>query len=166
MPFLAFGVSFWSSRGVADSIPVYSGEDRVANMTGGCLCGKVRYTISAEPIFTGVCHCANCQKGTGSAFSVVLAVPSPAVAATGALTAYVGKGDSGQPTTRKFCPVCGSPISSEAAIMPGVTMIEVGTLDDAASVNPAMHIYCRSKLDWVIVPEGVGAHQGMPGPPG
>ena len=45
---------------------------------GGCLCGKVRYSADAEPTFVGICHCKNCQKGTGTAFSVVVALPTPA----------------------------------------------------------------------------------------
>ena len=52
---------------------------------GGCLCGKVRYSADAEPIFVGVCHCTNCQKGTGTAFNVVVALPKPAVGVQGAL---------------------------------------------------------------------------------
>jgi len=129
---------------------------------GGCLCGKVRYKVSAEPVFAGVCHCTNCQKGTGSAFSVVLAVPSSGVAVTGTLKEYVGRGDSGNPTTKKFCPECGSPIAVEAGMMPGVTMIEVGTLDDPSVAQPQMHIYCRSKMGWMQIPEGVGAFPEMP----
>jgi hypothetical protein len=46
-------------------------EDRMTTMAGGCLCGK--------PVFTGVCHRKNCQKSNGSAFSVVVAVPNPAL---------------------------------------------------------------------------------------
>ena len=84
----------------------------MANLQGGCLCGKVRYTISADPVFSGVCHCTSCQKGSGSAFSVVVAVPSSGVAVTGTLTTYTGKGDSGQDTTRRFCSNCGSPTRS------------------------------------------------------
>ncbi len=134
----------------------------MANLQGGCLCGKVRYSVSADPIFSGVCHCTSCQKGTGSAFSVVVAVPSPGVAVEGTLSAYVGKGDSGKSITRRFCPNCGSPIASEAELMPGVTMLEVGTLDDPASVTPTMHIYCRSKFEWMQIPEGVGMFETMP----
>ena len=138
----------------------------MSDLQGGCLCGKVRYKISADPVFSGVCHCKSCQKGTGSAFAVVVAVPSPGVAVTGALTAYVGKGDSGKDITRRFCPSCGSPISSEAEMMPNVTMIEVGTLDDPSAVTPGMHIYCRSKMDWMVIPEGVGQFPTMPPGPG
>ena len=136
----------------------------MSNMMGGCLCGKVRYTVSAEPVFSGVCHCTNCQKGTGSAFSVVLAVPNTGLAITGTTKAYVGHGDSGKETTRRFCPECGSPITSEASMMPGVTMVEVGTLDHPSEIKPAMHIYCASKIDWVPIPAGVGTFPKMPTP--
>ena len=50
-------------------------EDRM-KIEGGCLCGKVRYSADAEPAFVGVCHCKNCQKGTGTAFSYRLPVIS------------------------------------------------------------------------------------------
>ena len=63
---------------------------------GGCLCGKVRYSADAEPAFVGVCHCKNCQKGTGTAFAVVVAVPKPALIVQGALQDLYGRGDSGK----------------------------------------------------------------------
>ena len=40
---------------------------------GGCLCGQVRYTCDADPLFQAVCHCKNCQKQAGTAFSVIVA---------------------------------------------------------------------------------------------
>ena len=48
-------------------------------IAGGCLCGKVRYSAEAEPIFAGVCHCRNCQKESGSAFAVVIGIPQSAL---------------------------------------------------------------------------------------
>jgi hypothetical protein len=132
------------------------------HVQGGCLCGKVRYTVSGDVIFSGVCHCTSCKKSTGSAFSAVFAVPSPAVQVSGELSTYVGQGDSGNATTKRFCPNCGSQVFGEAAIMPDVTMVDIGTLDEPASVPLQMHIYCRSKLDWVQVPEGIGAFETMP----
>ena len=111
---------------------------------GGCLCGKVRYSADVEPTFVGVCHCTNCQKGTGSAFSVVVAVPTPALTVQGTLETFTGRGDSGKATYRRFCPACGSALIDEAEIMPNVTMIMAGTLDDASWVKPASEIFCDS----------------------
>jgi hypothetical protein len=116
---------------------------------GGCLCGKVRYSADAEPAFVGVCHCRNCQKGTGTAFAVVVALPKPMLTVQGTLTTFTGRGDSGKATYRRFCPECGSPLIDEAEAMPGVTMIFAGTLDDASWVTPASEIFCDSAQSWV-----------------
>ena len=99
-------------------------------ITGGCLCGAVRYEANAEPIFTAVCHCTHCQKQGGTAFTIVVAVPAPAFSMTGELKTYHDTGDSGQPVERRFCSECGSPVLTECAVMPGVVLIKAGTLDD------------------------------------
>lgn len=116
---------------------------------GGCLCGKVRYSADAEPTFVGVCHCKNCQKGTGTAFAVVVALPTPALNVQGSLQTFTGRGDSGKATYRRFCPECGSTLIDEAEVMPNVTMIMAGTLDDASWVKPGMEIFCDSAQPWV-----------------
>src|SRR5215472_13121089 len=87
----------------------------MAEIVGGCLCGHVRYSGTAEPMFTGVCHCKDCQKETGTAFNIVVAVPQAALSFQGAPKAYTQKGDSGQDVVRRFCPNCGSTITSEPA---------------------------------------------------
>jgi hypothetical protein len=133
-------------------------------LEGGCLCGKVRYSGEAEPIFVGVCHCTNCQKGSGTAFNVVVAVPKPAVSMTGSISTYEGKGDTGNPTYKRFCPECGSPVAEEAAIMADVVMIPVGTLDDPSSVQPAMQIYCDSAQPWALLEGEIQRFPKMPMP--
>jgi hypothetical protein len=116
---------------------------------GGCLCGKVRYSADTEPAFVGVCHCKNCQKQAGTAFSVVMGIPAPALSIEGELKTYEDRGDSGQVVLRRFCPNCGSPIAGDAAALPGVTIIKTGTLDDTSWLQPTMEVYCDSKQPWV-----------------
>ena len=123
-------------------------------MTGGCLCGRVRYSASAEPAFVGVCHCTHCQKQTGTALSVVVGIPKSAMSVKGPLKAFHDRGDSGQTVERNFCPECGSPIFSDLAVMPGVTLIKVGTLDDTSWLDPKVHVYCDSAQHWSPFPEG------------
>jgi hypothetical protein len=137
----------------------------MASMTGGCLCGKARYTIDAEPAFTGVCHCTHCQKQSGSAFSIVIAVPTASVSVQGNTTAYVGTGDSGKSVTSRFCPVCGSTLMSEPEMMAGMAIIRAGTLDDTSTLKPAMEIYCDSKQPWVDL-GGLQSFPKMPMPGG
>jgi hypothetical protein len=105
-------------------------------MTGGCLCGQVRYSADGEPAFVGVCHCRNCQKQTGTAFSVLVGVPKTAMSLQGRLKTFRDKGDSGQPVDRNFCPECGSPIFTDVAVMPGLAFIKAGTLDDTSCSIP------------------------------
>ena len=131
---------------------------------GGCLCGKVRYSGEAEPIFVGVCHCTNCQKGSGSAFNAVLAVPKPMLNMTGTVSTFEGKGDTGNAVYKRFCPECGSPVAEEAAIMADVVMIPIGTLDDPSTAQPAMQIYCDSAQPWALLEGGIQRFGKMPGP--
>jgi hypothetical protein len=134
----------------------------MAELKGSCRCGAVQYTISADPIFTGICHCTSCRKSTGSAYSTVMGVPTAAVTVTGSTTQFDDIADSGQARHRNFCPVCGSTITQTADVMQGMTMIGVGTLDDSTAVKPAMQIYCDSALEWAKVPD----MQGFPKMPG
>jgi len=130
---------------------------------GGCLCGKVRYSADAEPVFVGVCHCKNCQRVSGSAFSTVIAVPSQAINMRGTLQTYADRGDSGKSLLRRFCPACGSSVIEEAEAMPGMSMILAGTLDDAGWVKPGMEIFCASAQPWVSLG---GERQRFPQMPG
>lgn len=135
-------------------------------LEGGCLCGKVRYAADAEPIFVGVCHCTNCQKGSGSAFNAVVAVPKPVLTMTGTVSTFEGRGDTGNAVYKSFCPECGSPIAEEAAIMADVVMIPIGTLDDPSTVKPAMQIYCDSAQPWALLEGGIQRFPKMPMPGG
>ena len=121
----------------------------MADLTGSCLCGRVHYTLTGDPVFTGICHCRNCQRYTGSPFEAVAAYPSPSVSLQGELKTYNDTGDSGKQVRRRFCPNCGSGVIAEADALPGVTIVLIGTLDDASSYKPAMEIYCSSAQPWV-----------------
>jgi hypothetical protein len=93
----------------------------MGRLDGGCLCGSVEFTCDAEPIGVANCHCTDCQKQTGSAFSTFVIVPADSVAITGdTLSAFTTIGtDSGKEVVRKFCSACGSPVISEVALVPG-----------------------------------------------
>ncbi len=70
-------------------------------VSGGCLCGEVRYESNAEPLGTAICHCTHCQKVSGSAFSVNVVVPAPSLKWEGqSLASYADKGESGKPLSR------------------------------------------------------------------
>jgi hypothetical protein len=113
------------------------------------LCGRVRCTLSGEPAVSGLCHCRNCQRYTGSAFETVMAFPSANVNIQGELKTYEDKGDSGKTVLRRFCPNCGSGIMAEAELWPGLAIVLVGGFDDPSIFTPSMEIYCSSAQPWV-----------------
>lgn len=130
---------------------------------GGCLCGQVRYSADAEPAFVGLCHCTDCQTFTGSAFATVIGIPSAALAVTGTLKTFTKQGDSGKSIHRHFCPECGCGIMDDADVMPGMTMLSAGTLDDRSEIRPAVQIYCDSAQPWVELGGEMQSFPGMPG---
>ena len=132
-------------------------------MVGGCLCGKIRYTAEADPVFTALCHCRNCQKQAGTSFSVVVAIPASELSVTGAVKTYEDTGESGKPVHRNFCPSCGSPITSVVDSMPGLAFIKAGTLDDPSWLKPTMEVYCDSVQPWVRQPGDLQRFAKMPG---
>ena len=135
----------------------------MAAIKGHCACGKVSYESSAEPVFTGVCHCKACQRATGSAFSVVIAVPDASLSIAGTLKTHTSLADSGKSISRQFCPDCGSLIADQAEVMPGITMLNVGTLDDTTWIKPGMQIYCEAGQPWVSLEGEMHRFPRMPG---
>ena len=137
-------------------------EEKTLDATGGCLCGSLRYTLKAEPAFIGVCHCRDCQKFTGSAFSFLVAVPLTALEIEGSSKTFDKPGDSGHPITRRFCPECGSSIAEEAFTRPGLVLINAGTLDDPTQFTPTLEIYCDRELHWARLNCGAERFEAAP----
>jgi hypothetical protein len=122
------------------------------SMNGSCLCGKIRYRAEGDPVLTGVCHCAHCQKQTGTSYLVFVAVKRAGFSVVdGTPGIYETIGDSGKPVKRHFCRDCGSPVFSLIDVAPDFTMLPAGTLEDRSWVKPSMHLYCDSAQPWVRI---------------
>jgi hypothetical protein len=123
-------------------------SDRI---TGGCLCGQVRYEIKVEPRLQLLCHCSSCRKHTGSAFSMSALVPRDEIEMAGPLKTYLDKGDSGNEIKRVFCPNCGSSLFSEVAARPDSLALKAGTIDDPSWFKPRVNLWTDSALPWVPI---------------
>ena len=134
----------------------------MANQTGGCHCGAVKYEISGDPVFTANCQCSDCQKFSGTGHSCNMAFPEAQANITGELTEYTIKGASGQDITRGFCPTCGTPIYSRSAAIPELVILKAGTLDDPSYYQPQMVIYTKSGQSWDAMPDDLMAFDEMP----
>ena len=100
------------------------------NTMAGCQCSAVRYRISSQPVRISICHCTECQRQSGSAFSMALIVPDDAFKLLqGALKTWTRSSDSGRPVVCGFCSDCGTRITHKAEVYRGFTNVRPGTLE-------------------------------------
>jgi hypothetical protein len=127
---------------------------------GGCACGAVRYRLTSDPLFIHCCHCLNCQRQTGSAFVINLLIETDRVELlAGDPQPVEVPRDDGSSQTIFRCPTCQVAVFSQYT-HPGVRFVRAGTLDQPSSVTPDVHIYTRSKLGWVTLPDSTPAFEG------
>jgi hypothetical protein len=113
--------------------------------TGGCLCGRIRYRITAAPVEALYCHCRMCQRAQGAPVVAWLTVPLDSFAVTaGNPVAYA----SSVKALRHFCGGCGTPLTWRAADNPRLVDIGIATLDNPEAVEPTLHLWTESQVPW------------------
>ena len=124
--------------------------------SGSCLCGEITYQIPEKSMMEAVCHCKNCQKQAGSAFSTLAGIKKSDFKLIGEPKLFVDKAtDSGAPVERYFCGNCGSPIYSALPSQPDVIYLKTGTLDDTSEFKPSIHVWAGTKQNWVEIDESL-----------
>jgi len=133
------------------------------SVEGRCTCGKVRYRMTARPLFVHCCHCSWCQRESGSAFAVnALVEASNVELLEGAVAETTLPTNSGKGQTMGRCPDCGVTLWSRYLGMPAdVRFVRAGTLEDPTAVSPDIHIYTSTRQPWVTLPDGVPAFEGF-----
>ena len=127
---------------------------------GGCACRAVRYRLLAAPMFVHCCHCRDCQRQTGSAFVLNALIETNRIAIlAGEPEPVAVPTDTGRPHDIHRCPGCRTAVWSDYGRRPGLRFVRVGTLDDPAALAPDVHIYTRSKLPWVALPDRTPAFE-------
>jgi hypothetical protein len=126
---------------------------------GGCACGEIRYRLTSDPLFIHCCHCLNCQRQTGSAFVINLLIETDRLELLEGVPQPVDVPRDDGSTQQIFrCPTCQVAVFSHYG-NPGVRFVRGGTLDDPSGVAPDVHIYTRSKLPSVTIPDSVPAFE-------
>ncbi|HUB14040.1 MAG TPA: GFA family protein [Acetobacteraceae bacterium] len=124
-------------------------------LEGGCACGAVRYRLGSAPMFV---HCRDCQRQVGSAFAINALIEADRhTVVSGETAPSLMPTDSGRPHAIFRCSACGTALWSEYGGRGSIRFVRVATLDDPAALAPDVHIYTRSKLPWVKLPDGVPA---------
>ncbi len=130
------------------------------NVEGGCSCGAVRYRLTSAPMFVNCCHCRDCQKQTGGAFAINALIETDRIELlAGAPEPIPMPTPSGRPHDIHRCPTCKVAVWSDYGRRPTLRFVRVSTLDDPTALEPDAHIFTRSKLPWVRLPEGARAFE-------
>jgi len=119
--------------------------------TGGCLCGAVRYSVRGAPVHVRRCHCADCRKESGSAFSVYALWPVEAFELSGEISSYDGRG---------FCPRCGSRLLDTTGSAETLVEIRIGSLDEAPfELKPDDEIWVKRRESWLAPVDGAAQYE-------
>jgi hypothetical protein len=133
-----------------------------ATLTGGCMCGAVRYRISAAPVATGLCHCDRCRPQSGSAFSTVIIIKRSTIEIEGQTAIFADVGSSGRSVARRYCPRCGSPLTVEPDVAPDLMFVKVGGIDTNEWFQPMMELFVGRRRPWITSVPGAQQFEGNP----
>jgi len=120
-----------------------------------CACGQLTVACEGEPIRLSMCHCLDCQRRTGSVFSVQARFPREALTIAGRASEYARMGDSGGKGTMRFCPTCGSTVWWELDTIPGFVSVAVGAFADPSFPSPKVSVYGERRHPWVAIPADI-----------
>ncbi|MEM7542526.1 MAG: GFA family protein [Pseudomonadota bacterium] len=131
-------------------------------ITGGCLCGAVRYRCTDEPQSMGICQCERCQRQSGSSYLIATVFSKEAVSLDGELTTYEARDESGAALYRHFCPRCGSNVMITLDRYPEIRSMMGGTLDDKSVLQPTFSLWTSKGQPWLKLPPEIELHEEYP----
>jgi len=126
------------------------------NHDGGCLCGRVRFRVTAPAMESGYCHCRMCQKNSGAPVVAWTTFPADSFAWTGEPPATY---QSSPQSRRQFCPHCGSYMVFLSDRLPGEAIVNTASFDDPEPFPPDMHIFVSTRISWLHLDDGLPEYQ-------
>jgi len=117
-------------------------------LSGQCSCGAVSYVCTAEPKFSLLCQCRQCQRITGSGHAAQFAVEIDKTNIKGNVQSFALKADSGNDVSSNFCGTCGNPIYKTTSMMPELLFFHAATLDKPSLFQPQMVAHADSAQPW------------------
>ena len=131
-------------------------------ITGGCLCGAVRYEADRAPDYCGYCCCVDCRRASGSAYIPFMGFPAAALRFSGATVQVRSTAFRGGEAVRNRCASCGSLVFGGVIGQDTSHTIYAGSLDDPAFFRPTMALFDRDRPDWAVLPPGLTVFHTMP----
>jgi hypothetical protein len=131
-------------------------------ISGGCLCGAVRYQVAGNPLFAVLCHCRNCQRASGTGHVPVMGMPKTSFTVRGETKSYTVCHAGGRSSIRHFCSTCGSLLFGTAETAPDSVSIYVGTLDEPSVFQPEAVMFKRDRHEWDVTVGTLPEFETMP----
>lgn len=133
--------------------------------TAACACNGLQLVCEGEPRRVSLCHCTDCQRRTGSLFSIAAFYERGAVSlAVGTSDTFTRDSASGLPVTFHFCPNCGANLFWEPARMPHLVGVAVGAFADPSFPRPEQAVWMKDRHAWLEMPEGMPCYEVNPPP--
>jgi hypothetical protein len=123
---------------------------------GGCLCGALRYRVSADPVDTGYCHCSLCRRSTGAPVLAFASFPVDSFTYVDAEPAIYNSSGRGH---REFCSTCGTQICYRDSGAAVTVDVNVGSLDDPQAHPPRCHIHASDRILWFDSADDLPRHE-------
>jgi hypothetical protein len=131
--------------------------------TGRCLCGSIQFRVTEEPLTVYACHCTDCQKRSGSAFSLSVWVNYRAIEVTkGEPAQHETATDDGRVRNLRICPRCISHLWAEPRHGSHIAVVRGGMLDDTDGLRPIAHLWTRSAQSWFPFPDRATKYETQP----
>jgi hypothetical protein len=131
-------------------------------LEGGCLCGAVRYAVSAEPVAVALCHCSMCRRSAGAPVVAWAMFP---IAGFSYVSGKPAVHASSPGVGRAFCGACGTQLAFTAEFLPGLVDVTVASFDDPSALPPQMHIWESRRLPWLATTDRLPRHAELPPQP-
>ena len=131
-------------------------------LTGGCICGEVKYKLTEAPLFTQACHCKDCKILTGSSYVINSSVLENTLIVEGEVSFSEGlKGGSGKSCKAYFCTKCGTYLYTDYDSAVGRMNVRTKTLDESKEFPPQVHIFTKDKDSWLNLKDNVICFEKM-----
>src|SRR3954469_22498884 len=125
-------------------------------LTGGCMCGAVRYELNSRPADCGWCHCRTCQLFGGAPALAFACVPKEDFVWSGKEPRWIQSSSFGR---RAFCGECGTPLQVQVTHQPETVDFPIVTLDEPNAIEPSFHIFWSRKVDWFNPGDDLPKHE-------
>ena len=129
-------------------------------LTGGCLCGGVRFEVVEPLVSAGYCHCTRCQRRTGAAASAQARI-APGSLRIAAGEELVGTFEPPDGFAKSYCSACGSALWSRSPVDPETISVRLGAFDGDPGIRPSYRQFVADAAPWEPIPD-----DGLPRFPG